>query len=87
MDNYDGVAKTIINESKFPYSNFIYDVVGYDDVPGMLFIRIYAGNLAEFSDNQIHSIRDWLQGILDNLNNHPLIQTKWTYEVSKNDPQ
>lgn len=65
-----------------PYAGIIFDVVEYPDMPGIVILRFYAINLIEFSENKLHSIAEWIQLILDTLNNSNL-PNKYTYEIKE----
>lgn len=82
MTNYCAIAQTVIRTSKAPYPNIELGIVEHPEIPGWVFLVLYARNLAEFSDDQIHSIRDWLQSLLDKLNNHPLVQAAYSWQIS-----
>jgi len=83
MANYDTVAQLVLREVPAPYPGIITDVLEYPEFPGWLFLTLYAYNLAEFSDPQIHSIAEWLQAVLTRLNEHPLIDAKFSWRIDQ----
>lgn len=79
MTSYDSAAKDIIHSHSAPYSGIKMDVVEYNDIPGLVFLRFYADNLYSFSDSQLVSIAEWINSLLNKLNNSPLLG-KYTWE-------
>lgn len=84
MTSYDTGAKKIIHAFPAPYSNIRFDVVEYEDRPGIVVLRFYADNLYSFSDNQLISIADWMNRLLNELNSKPLL-AKYTWECVEYD--
>lgn len=79
MTSYDSAAREIIHSTPAPYSNILFDVVEYEDKPGIVVLRFYADNLYSFSDNQLVSIAEWMNLLLNKLNSLPLLG-KYTWE-------
>lgn len=84
MSNYDSGAKQILHDTPAPYSDIYFDVVEYDDKPGIVFLRFYADNLYSFSDGQLTSIAEWMNALLNRLNSAPLL-AKYTWECVEYD--
>lgn len=80
MTSYDTAAQEIIHNFSAPYPNIRFDIVEYEDRLNIIVLRFYADNLADFSDNQMQSIAEWLKSLLDRLNNAPLL-AQYTYEI------
>lgn len=79
MTSYDSGAKETIRCTPAPYSDIRFDVVEYEDKPGIVVLRFYADNLYSFSDNQLVSIAEWMNTLLGKLNSLPLL-AKYTWE-------
>jgi hypothetical protein len=79
MTNYDSGAKEIIHSTPAPYPDIRFDIVEYEDKPGIVVLRFYAENLYSFSDNQLVSIAEWMNILLGKLNSLPLL-AKYTWE-------
>ncbi len=79
MSNYDSGAKEIIHNTPAPYKGIKFDVVEYPQIKDLIFLRFYADNLYSFSDDQLHSIADWMNTLLGKLNSLPLL-AKYTWE-------
>lgn len=84
MTNYDSGAKQIIHSYPAPYSNIRFDVVEYKERPGIVVLRFYADNLYSFSDDQLVSIAEWMNKLLNELNSKPLL-AKYTWECVEYD--
>lgn len=87
MSDYCHVAKSILRQHPVPYKTFICDIVELVEYPGIVFLMMYAANLAEFSDYQIANITEWLNSIKKILNGHPLISAKYAHRISQEDPK
>lgn len=79
MSNYDSGAREVIHNTPAPYKGLVFDVVEYDDRPGIMVLRFYADNLYSFSDSQLVSIAEWMNRLLNKLNSLPLM-AKYTWE-------
>lgn len=79
MTNYDSGAKEIIHSTPAPYPGIHFDVVEYDDIKDLVFLRFYANNLYSFSDAKLVSIAEWMNRLLNRLNEAPLL-SKYTWE-------
>lgn len=86
MSDYCEVSKWILETNPPPYKNFICDVWEIPEYPGVMFLRMYAENLAEFSGNQIADITEWLNKVKQLLNNHPLVWAKWAHIITERTP-
>lgn len=84
MTSYDSAAKQIIRSYPAPYSNIRFDVVEYDERPGIVVLRFYADNLYSFSDDKLVSIAEWMNRLLNELNSKPLL-AKYTWECVEYD--
>lgn len=74
------ITEALTLRQKAPYPGIIFDVVQYDYAPHISVLRFYADNLSMFSDSQLNSIAEWIQKLLDDLNEMEL-PTQYTYEV------
>ena len=79
MINYDSGARKLLREHPSPYPGIRLDVVEYPDKNGIVVLRLYADNIFTFSDNQMLSIFEWINGLCDKLNSLPLL-AKYTWE-------
>ena len=86
MSNYDPVAQSIIQQAGLPYKNLIVDIRETEKFPGVVFLCLYAHNLADFSDDQAAGIAEWLTDVKRKLNTHPLVTAKYGHVVSQEDP-
>lgn len=77
--SYDSGAREVIHSTPAPYSGIKFDIVEYSEVKDMVFLRFYADNLYSFSDSQLVSIAEWINTLLKQLNNKPLLG-KYTWE-------
>jgi hypothetical protein len=80
---YDSYARKVVRSIAAPYPGIKFDIVEYPDIPGMVFLRFYADNLYSHSDSQLVSIAEWMQKLLDELNSHPLMLAKYTWECKE----
>jgi hypothetical protein len=86
MSDYCAVAKHILETNPPPYQKFICDVWEMPEYPGVMFLRMYADNLAEFSDNQIAGITEWLNKVKRLLNGNPLVRAQWAHIITERNP-
>lgn len=77
---YDYPAKAILHSTP-PPPGITVDVVEKDDEPGLVYLRLYAIEIHDKPDSATDKLRDWLQGILDELN-RSLSVGRFTYEIS-----
>lgn len=87
MSSYCPIAKNILDSNPPPYKNFICDVVEIPEYVGVVFLRMYAQNLADFSDDQIAGITEWLNKVLKLLNAHPLVKANYAHLIREEVPQ
>jgi hypothetical protein len=87
MTSYCAIAKHILSSNPPPYRTFLCHVVELDEYPGVVFLRMYAQNLAEHSDNQIAGITEWLNKVLRLLNEHPLVVAPYTHLITEENPR
>ncbi len=76
---YDTIAESLLHNNPPPHG-YIVDVVEKDDIPGMMFLRLYADNINSKPDSYAHALASWLNVILKQLNTWTT--TKWTLEIS-----
>jgi hypothetical protein len=76
------VKEASILRMSAPYPGILFDVVDYESSPGIIVLRFYASNLMDYSHNKLHSIAEWIQLLLDTLNNSNL-PNKYTYEIKE----
>ena len=81
MSNYDAVAQHLLQTNPPPH-NYIVDVVEKDDEPGLVYLRLYADDINSKPDSYAGSLTVWLNAMLNQLNNHPLIVGKYTWEMA-----
>lgn len=86
MSEYCAVAKAILSSSPPPYAGFICDVFETAEYPGVVFLRVYADNLASFSDTKVAGIAQWLNKVLKLLNEHPLVNAQYRHMVTEKNP-
>lgn len=86
MSDYCAVAKNILEKNPPPYKKLLVDVWEIHEYPGVVFLRLYAQNLADFSDNQIAGVTEWLNKVKRLLNEHPLVRAKWAHIISERNP-
>lgn len=79
MNSYDSGAQEIIHSTPAPYPGINFDVVEYEEIKNLMFLRFYADNLYSFSDSQLESIAEWMNKLLKRLNEAPLL-SKYTWE-------
>ncbi len=84
MSSYDSGAKDIIHNTPAPYSGIKFDIVEYPEINDLVFLRFYADNLYSFSDAQLTSIAEWMNKLLNRLNEAPLL-AKYTWECVEYD--
>lgn len=87
MSKYESVAAQVIRNNPAPYPGILLDVVEDQRYPGWFFLTLYASNIAEYSDDQIHSITDWINLLLKTLNAHPLVGAKFAFNISHEEPK
>lgn len=86
--NYCAVAKQIITNTPNPYPcKLLVDFVELDEYPGVMWITLYAQNLAEFSDAQVGSITQWLNLLKEKLNSNPLVQASYAHLITQKEPR
>ena len=86
MSNYCVIARQLLASNPPPYKNFICDVWESPEFAGVMFLRLYADNLADFGDYQIAGITEWLNSVKRLLNQHPLIKAKWAHIITEGNP-
>lgn len=84
MTSYDSAARQILHSYPAPYLDIRFDIVEYNDRPGIVVLRFYADNLYSFSDDQLISIAEWMNNLLNDLNSKPLL-AKYTWECVEYD--
>lgn len=86
--NYCSVAKHIISATPNPYPNkLLVDFVELNEYPGIMWITLYAQNLAEFSDAQLASITQWLNTLKKKLNGSPLVEASYAHLITQREPK
>jgi hypothetical protein len=86
MSDYCVIAQHVLKQNPPPYKKLIVDVWEIPEYAGVVFLRLYAQNLADFSDNQIAGITEWLNKVKGLLNEHPLIVAKWAHVIAERNP-
>lgn len=76
--SYDTIGASILHENPPPHG-YIIDVVEKDDVPGMVFLRLYADDVNSKPDSYAYALTNWLNAILNRLNTWTT--AKWTWEM------
>lgn len=77
--SYDSVAQHLLQTNPPPHG-YIVNVVDKDE-PGLLYLRLYADDINNKPDSYAGALTTWLNAILNQLNNHPLITSKFTWEM------